>query len=88
MRRGDIIRHGAKWVFTGNTGKHVIKDILELTLPERYPSKRFSETAQGSVWQEIRGHVLGFTKRIESNHSSWMAHDRHTQLGDFVWSPI
>lgn len=88
MTPGNSIHHRNKWLFIGNAGNQDIRFALGLILPGKSPSKRFLETAQGSVWQKIREHLLGVTKLIELKHSSWMAYGRHTQLGGFVWSSI
>ena len=44
MSLGNSIRHGAKWVFIGNTGSQVINFALGLILARRMMPAEFGST--------------------------------------------
>jgi len=59
MNRGNSIRHGAKWVFIGNTGSQVINFALGLILARLMMPAEFGMVATILIFTSLAGFVAG-----------------------------
>ncbi len=59
MSLGDSIRHGAKWVFIGNTGSQVINFALGLILARLLMPAEFGMVATIQIFTSLAGFVAG-----------------------------
>jgi O-antigen/teichoic acid export membrane protein len=59
MSLGDSIRHGAKWVFIGNTGSQVINFALGLILARLLMPAEFGMVATILIFTSLAGFVAG-----------------------------
>ena len=59
MSLGDSIRHGAKWVFIGNTGSQVINFALGLVLARLLMPAEFGMVATILIFTSLAGFVAG-----------------------------
>jgi O-antigen/teichoic acid export membrane protein len=59
MSLGDSIRHGAKWVFIGNTGSQVINFVLGLILARLLMPADFGMVAVILIFTNLAGFVSG-----------------------------
>lgn len=59
MSLGDSIRHGAKWVFIGNTGSQVINFALGLILARLLMPAEFGMVATILIFTNLAGFVAG-----------------------------
>ncbi|MDO9008264.1 MAG: lipopolysaccharide biosynthesis protein [Thiobacillus sp.] len=59
MSLGDSIRHGAKWVFIGNTGSQVINFALGLILARLLMPAEFGMVATILIFTNLAGYVSG-----------------------------
>ncbi|HQS98964.1 MAG: lipopolysaccharide biosynthesis protein [Hydrogenophilales bacterium 16-64-46] len=59
MSLGDTIRHGAKWVFIGNTGSQIINFALGLILARLLMPAEFGMVATILIFTNLAGFVAG-----------------------------
>ncbi len=59
MSLGDSIRHGAKWVFIGNTGSQLINFVLGLILARLLMPAEFGMVATVQIFTSLAGFVAG-----------------------------